>query len=63
MNNNPSAIFLRHPNSLSNRPLYNFLLSALAFAIEWKQSWGWPRFDTNLLCFVMEIMLEKYELA
>ena len=43
--------------------LYNFLLSALAFAIEWKQSWGWPRFDTNLLCFVMEIMLEKYELA
>ena len=34
-----------------NRPFYSY---------GWKRGWGWPCFDTNLLCFVMEIVLEKY---
>ena len=35
------------------RPFYSRGLSTLA----------WPCFDTNLLCFVMEIVIEKYWLA
>ena len=45
----------------NNRPFYSCGLSTLAF--EWMWGWGWPCFDTNLLCFVMEIVLEKYKLA
>ena len=41
-----------------NRPFYSCGLSTLAF--EWMRGWRWPCFDTNLLCFVMEIVLEKY---
>ena len=41
-----------------NRPFYSCGLSTLAF--EWMWGWRWPCFDTNLLCFVMEIVLEKY---
>ena len=40
-----------------NRPFYSCGLSTLAF--EWMRGWWWPCFDTNLLCFVMEIVLEK----
>ena len=42
----------------SNRPFYSCGLSTLAF--EWTWGWRWPCFDTNLLCFVMEIVPEKY---
>ena len=41
-----------------NKPFYSRGLSALAF--EWMWGWRWPCFDTNLICFVMEIVLEKY---
>ena len=37
--------------NITNRPFYSY---------GWKRGWGWPCFDTNLLCFVMEIVLEKY---
>ena len=43
---------------LQKRPFYSCGLSILAF--EWKWGWGWPCFYTNLLPFVMDIMLEKY---
>ena len=38
-------------NAMCNWPFYIY---------GWKRGWGWPCFDTNLLCFVMEIVLEKY---
>ena len=41
-----------------NRPFYSCGLGTLAF--EWMWGWRWPCFDTNLLCFVMEIVPEKY---
>ena len=41
-----------------NRPFYSCGLSTLAF--EWMWSWRWPCFDTNLLYFVMDIVLGKY---
>ena len=40
------------------RQFYSCGLSTLAF--EWMWGWGWRCFDTNLLCFVMEIVFEKY---
>ena len=46
---------------LHKRPFYSCGLGTLAF--EWMWGWGWPCFDTNVLPFVMEIMLEKYYLA
>ena len=47
-----------HQSDSLNRPFYNCWLSTLAF--KWISGWQWPCFDTNLLCFVMEIALEKY---
>ena len=41
-----------------NRPLYSCGLNTLAF--EWMWGWRWACFDTNLLCFVMEIVPDKY---
>ena len=35
----------------SNRPFYSCVLSDLA--LDWKQGWGWPCFDTNLTAFHM----------
>ena len=46
-----------HLSDNLNRLFYSCWLSTLAF----KWLWGWqgPCFDTNLLCFIMEIVLEK----
>ena len=38
--------------------IYSCGLSTLEF--EWMWGWRWPCLDTNLLCFVMEIVLEKF---
>ena len=43
-------------NSLVTFLWYSCGLCTLAF----KWIWVWPCFDTKLLCFVMEIFLEKY---
>ena len=40
------------------RPFYRCGLSTPAF--EWMWGWGWRCFDTTVLCFVMEIVFEKY---
>ena len=45
---------------ISHRPFYSCALSSLAF--EWVWGWGWPCFRTNLLCFLMEIMLKNTRL-
>lgn len=44
-----------------DRLFYSCGLSYLAF--EWMWGWRWPCFDGNLLCFVMDVVLEKYLLA
>ena len=41
-----------------NRPFYSCGLSTLECESMW--GWRWPCFETNLLCFVMEIVLEKF---
>ena len=40
-----------------DRPFYSCGLPTLAF--EWMWGWRWHCFDTNLLCFVMEIVHVK----
>ena len=46
---------VRWPN---NRPFYSCGLGALAFDRTW--GWSWPCFDTNLIPFIMQILLKKY---
>ena len=43
--------------STDNRPFYSCGLSTLAF--QWMWGSGWPCFDTKLLFFLMEIVLEN----
>ena len=42
---------------LCNRPFHSCGLSILAF--EWTWGWGWSCFDTNLLSFLMKIILKN----
>ena len=53
----PRAVTKISSFQVSARPFYSCGLSTLAF--EWMWGSGWPCFDTNLFCFVMEIVLEN----